>query len=108
MWRMDNQWQRALADVVRAELALRGKSAKDAYTALGISSTAWQTYFKSQSRDIPSRVLIDIAAYLRMPLSALIAKAEAREVELAAGAFLAGWEAAKEPEPKEPRHLSAV
>lgn len=83
MQRMDDLWQQALADVVRAELALTGRTAKDAYTALGISSTAWQTYFKRQTRDIPSRVLLDVAAYLGMPLSELSARAEAREVQLA-------------------------
>jgi hypothetical protein len=80
--RMDDLWQQALADVVRAELALTGRTAKDAYTALGISSTAWQTYFKRQTRDIPSRVLLDLAAYLGMPLSELSARAEARAVSL--------------------------
>lgn len=83
MTRMIDLWQQALADVVRAELALQGRSAKDAYTALGISSTAWQTYFKRQSRDIPSRVLLDLAAYLGMPLSELSARAEARQAVLA-------------------------
>ena len=79
---MDDLWQQALADVVRAELALSDRTAKDAYTALGISSTAWQTYFKRQTRDIPSRVLLDLAAYLGMPLSELSARAEARAAVL--------------------------
>lgn len=75
---MEDLWQQALSDVVRAELALSGRTAKDAYTDLGISSTAWQTYFKRRTRDIPSRVLLDVADYLGMPLSELSARAEAR------------------------------
>src|SRR5690242_10384349 len=82
MQRMDDLWQQALADVVRAELAMSGRTAKDAYTSLGISSTAWQTYFKRQTRDIPSRVLIEVAAYLDMPLSELMARTEARQAHL--------------------------
>jgi hypothetical protein len=82
MHRMDDLWQQALADVVRARLALNDRTAKDAYTALGISSTAWQTYFKRRTRDIPSRVLLDLAAYLKMPLSELVALTEEREAQL--------------------------
>lgn len=79
---MDDLWQQALADVVRAELALADRTAKDAYTSLGLSSTAWQTYFKKQNRDIPSRVLLALADYLGMSLSELMRKTEAREADL--------------------------
>jgi hypothetical protein len=86
MHRMDDLWQQALADVVRARLALNDRTAKDAYTALGISSTAWQTYFKRRTRDIPSRVLLDLAAYLKMPLSELVGSDTQRPARVGAGA----------------------
>lgn len=82
MARMNDQWQQALADVVRSELGLRGKTAKEAYTTLGISSTAWQSYFKTRNRDIPSRVLLAVADYLDMTLSHLSVKTEARQAQL--------------------------
>lgn len=82
---MDDLWQRALSDEVRAQLGRIGRTQKDAYGFLGISSTAWQTYFKSRTRDIPSSVLLSLAQFLGIPLSELLARTEAREAELVAG-----------------------
>lgn len=73
---MDKQLQRALAAEVRSELARRDVTAKAAAEAIGISETAWQTYFRKMNRDIPMRVLVDLAAYLRMPLWVLLRAAE--------------------------------
>lgn len=86
MYGMDNVWQQALADEIRAELARQNRSARSAYMELGISSTAWQGYFKRLDRDVPSRVLIAVAGLLGMRLSRLLERVEAREVELRAPA----------------------
>lgn len=79
---MDDLLHQALADQVRAELALRDTTAKAATEAIGISSTAWQTYFKRRSRDIPMSVLVNLADFLDMPLWRLIEKAEMRAADL--------------------------
>lgn len=86
MQHMSDLWQQALADEVRAELGRQDRTAKDAYTALGISSTAWQTYFVQQNREVKSRVLLNLAGFLEMPLSVLLARTEEREKVLKAKA----------------------
>lgn len=82
---MDNTWQAAFADEVRAELGRQNRSARSAYTALGLSSSTWQGYFKRLDRAIPSSVMIAVANYLGLPLSELVRRAEDRERQLLAG-----------------------
>lgn len=77
---MDRALQRALASEVRGELARRDPpvTAKAAAEAIGISETAWQTYFKKMNRDVPMRVLVDLADFLGVPLWRMIQSAEER------------------------------
>lgn len=45
--------------------------------ALGISSTAWGTYFVQCSRDVPISVVVAVAEFLGLTASELLRRAEA-------------------------------
>lgn len=81
---MTNAITRAFADEVRAELARQDVSQKAAAAAVGISSTAWQNYFKSRTRDIPMAVVQGLADFLGLPASELMRRAEHRMAQLTA------------------------
>jgi transcriptional regulator with XRE-family HTH domain len=80
---MSNAITRAFADEVRAELARQDLSQKAAAAAVGISTTAWQNYFKSRTRDIPMAVVQALADFLGVPASELLRRAEQRMAQLA-------------------------
>ncbi|MFQ6170921.1 helix-turn-helix domain-containing protein [Oryzobacter sp. R7] len=81
---MTNAITRAFADEVRAELARQDISQKAAAAAVGVSTTAWQNYFKSRTRDIPMAVVQALADFLGVPASELLRRAEHRMAQLAA------------------------
>jgi transcriptional regulator with XRE-family HTH domain len=82
MQHMDDLLHQALAAEIRAELARRNLTAKAAQQAIGLSSTAWQGYFKTLRRDPPTSVLAKIADFVDMPLWQLIRNAEERAAQM--------------------------
>jgi hypothetical protein len=73
---MDSK-QRALAAEVRAEMGRQQIAASTIQKALGVSSTAWHTYFVKCTRDVPMHVVFGVATYLGVPASELMRRAEA-------------------------------
>jgi len=71
-----NVEQRALAAEVRAEMGRQNLKAAPIQRSLGISSTAWGTYFVQCSRDVPMSVVVGVAEYLGLPVSELLRRAE--------------------------------
>jgi hypothetical protein len=72
---MDSK-QRALAAEVRAEMGKQQVKASALQKALGISSTAWGTYFVQCTRDVPVSVIFGVAEHLGMTGSELLRRAE--------------------------------
>lgn len=72
-----NAKQRALAAEVRAEMGRQNIKAAPIQRALGISSTAWGTYFVQCTRDVPISVVQAVAEYLGLTGSELLRRAEA-------------------------------
>ena len=73
-----DQHQRALAAEIRAEMGAQNVKAAPIQRALGISSTAWGTYFVQCTRDVPISVIAGVAEYLGLKTSELLRRAEAR------------------------------
>lgn len=57
-------------------------TADAAQKVIGVSPAAWRNYFTNHTRDVPSKVLIDLANLFEMPLSRFIALAEAEEIRI--------------------------
>jgi hypothetical protein len=68
--------QVALAAEVRAEMGRQNVKAAHIQRALGISSTAWGTYFVQCTRDVPITVVMAVADYLGVKTSELVLRAE--------------------------------
>lgn len=75
--RMDAK-QEALAAEVRAEMGAQNVKAAHIQRALGISSTAWGTWFVQCTRDVPISAVVGVAEYLGMTGSELLRRAEVR------------------------------
>jgi hypothetical protein len=80
--RVDIQ-QRALLDAIRERMGLEGRNATWMQEHAGISTSAWGNYFRGD-RDLRYPMIKAIAAALNTTAGALVARAEAREVELEA------------------------
>jgi len=76
-----NVKQEALAAEIRAEMGRQNIKAAPIQRALGISSTAWGTWFVQCTRDVPISVVMSVAEYLGVTTSELL-----RRAEVAAGA----------------------
>jgi len=72
-----NVKQQALAAEVRAEMGRQNIKAAPIQRALGISSTAWGTWFVQCTRDVPMSVVVRVAEYLGLTTSELLRRAEA-------------------------------
>jgi len=71
-----NVKQQALAAEVRAEMGRQNIKAAPIQRALGISSTAWGTWFVQCTRDVPISVVIAVAEFLGLTTSELLRRAE--------------------------------
>lgn len=71
-----NDNQQALAAEVRAEMGRQNIKAAPIQRALGISSTAWGTYFVQCTRDVPMSVVVSVAEFLGLAPSELLRRAE--------------------------------
>lgn len=77
--------QEGLTAEVRAEMAGRQVKAAVIQRAIGVSSTAWNTYFVRCSRDVPLSVVVGVAEYVSLSASELLRRAEV------AAAHGGGW-----------------
>ena len=68
--------QQALAAEVRAEMGRQNIKAAPIQRALGISSTAWGTWFVQCTRDVPISQVMAVAEYLGLTTSELLRRAE--------------------------------
>ena len=73
-----DRYQQALAAEIRAEMGAQNVKAAPIQRALGISSTAWGTYFVQCTRDVPMSVVAGVAEYLGLKTSELLRRAEVR------------------------------
>ena len=71
-----NVKQQALAAEVRAEMGRQNIKAAPIQRALGISSTAWGTWFVQCTRDVPISQVMAVAEYLGLTTSELLRRAE--------------------------------
>jgi len=71
-----NVKQQALAAEVRAEMGRQNLKAAPIQRALGISSTAWGTWFVQCTRDVPISQVMAVAEYLGLTTSELLRRAE--------------------------------
>lgn len=70
--------QRALAAEIRAEMGAQNLKAAPIQRALGISSTAWGTYFVQCNRDVPMSVIVGVSEHMGLSASELLRRAERR------------------------------
>jgi transcriptional regulator with XRE-family HTH domain len=73
--------QRALAAEIRALMSRRDMTHSELAYAAGVSPSAYRTYFRTYTRDVPMKVLIAIADVLDVRASMLLAAAEASASE---------------------------
>jgi hypothetical protein len=71
-----NVKQAALAAEVRAEMARQNVKAAAIQRALGVSSTAWGTYFVQCTRDIPLSVIYGVAEHLGLTGAELLRRTD--------------------------------
>ena len=71
-----NSQQEGLAAEVRAEMARRRLTATAIQRDIGVSSTAWSTYFVQCTRDVPLSVVVGVAEHLGLSASELLRRAE--------------------------------
>jgi hypothetical protein len=73
-----NREQRALAAEVRAEMGAQNAKASHIQEALGVSSTAWGTWFVQCTRDVPMSAVYGVANYLGLTPDELMRRAAVR------------------------------